>query len=1399
MPKLLKRISLILLLPVFLFAQNENTSTSTAQSIKFDQITMYDGLSNNTVICILQDSKGFMWFGTRNGLNRYDGNTFKVFKHDPQDSNSISDNRIMALHEDNTGNILIGTYSEGLDIFEPKSEIFTHNRHNSNDPNTLSNNQITQNAIFKDSKSNIWVGTADGLSLLVSSKQGQDKNKCEFVNIKHELDKSSTFHKNVIWTFFEDKNNNMWIGAQDGSISKVVADERKLINVISSNDIFNFLNGGDKNWDPGAAFLIFHDDSDPDYVFTIGSTWNMYRYNFEDNIFIDYNKNLKDIIGNSRGLAYYRNENGSLWVGSNQGLLRIENRKSKIDVYKHNPNRPYSISLAKISTIYKDRQGTLWLGTYGGGINKYDPRKQNFNYQEILLNGEKCSVTAIFKAQWVGREIILLGTASNGLLKYDRIKNKIIQFSSEIGYPINTIYQDVTNNKDIWIGDDGTGLHKFDLKTEKFSGRYIPSHGIDPEVDVQILASANILRDIKGARKNNLWIATHYGLYMFSPDSEKFTPYLYIPDNPNSLSNNHLLTLFNSPENDDPYIWIGTINGGLNKLNTETMQISRYMNDPTNTHSLDGNIVRAICEGEPGFLWLGTNRGLNRFQIEESIFDQVVDKDSKLNIEIFNIFKDNHNNLWLNTAGGLYKYNPATETVRIFDQNDGIPARTLNPSSYYKDKHGKRYFGIYGGFIEFNPDSLITNTNKPKMVLTDFQLFNKSLKPGKDSPVLKSISYTNEIVLSHKQSVFSFEFSALDFSDPEKNNYAYKMEGVDPSWVYTDASRRFATYTNLDAGEYVFRVKGSNNDGIWNEEGTSVKVIILPPWWKTNWAYAVYIFLFGFLIITVWRFQTNRLKMKHELELEHVQSGKLKEVEQMKSQFFTNISHEFRTPLTLIKGPAKLILDQTKDEMIKENAILINRNSEKLSRLVNQLLDISKIEAGEMKLHTSRVNIVSLLREMVLSFADYADRKKIVLNLDSDEEQIFVWLDTDKVEKIVSNIISNAFKYTPENGKITVMVNQNKNTANIKITDTGIGISKDRIPKIFDRFYQADQNHVNVQDGTGIGLALSKELVLLHKGEIEVESEEGEGTTFTITFPLGKSHLNPEEICQNVEEQAIINETIPESVKSEVKNQKGLILDTDLITNESENPVLLVVEDNSDVRQYIRGFLRPEYKIIESPDGEDGYNKSIDQIPDLIVSDVMMPKMDGFALTDKLKNDERTSHIPIILLTAKATSKDKMVGYETGADDYLMKPFDALELKVRIKNLIEQRKKLRQHFQKEGIFNFEDKKIPSLDKKFLEKSVKVINEHLSDTSFGVESFAEELSISRMSLYKKILALVGEPPSDLIKRIRLSSAARLIKNKTGSISEIALEVGFSNPAYFSECFKKQFGILPSKYQ
>jgi signal transduction histidine kinase/DNA-binding response OmpR family regulator len=803
--------------------------------------------------------------------------------------------------------------------------------------------------------------------------------------------------------------------------------------------------------------------------------------------------------------------------------------------------------------------------------------------------------------------------------------------------------------------------------------------------------------------------------------------------------------------------------------------------------------ILKIYEDKQGKFWLGTfANGLVLMDKEKGIIKSYTMKDGLPSNQVRDMIEDDEGNLWLLTPNGVSRFDPEKESFKNFGIEDGLKDKQYN--SIHKSQNGEIFLGSSNGLVSFFPSQTKDNEIPPKVVITNISLFNRSDDSLKFD---KAISDINEIELSYDKNDLYFEFVALHYVKPEQNLYSVMLENFDENWT-KPVTIKSATYTNLDPGKYVFRVKAANSDGIWNELGASIKIIILPPWWATTWAYILYTILILSLIYFTWKLQLKRVRNKHELEMSRFETQKLHEVDEIKSRFFTNISHEFRTPLTLILGSVKQAINKIKDEKTKDDLSIAHKNASKLLGLVNQLLDISKLESGNMKLRTHPLNFTALLKALTLSFASYAERKRITLKFNSSEDEIIVYADKDKIEKIFTNILSNAFKFTPEGGKIEVSLSKKDKYLNAIISDTGIGIPKEKIAKIFDRFYQVDGSHTREREGTGIGLALTKELVELHKGKIEVESEESKGTMITVSIPLGKEHLQQEEISEEKESEYYEHREdigIPDLEQEKERKPK---LDVEFLADESL-PLLLIVEDNAEVRKYIKDNLMSEFRTIEAVDGEDGWNKSIEQMPDLIISDVMMPKMDGFKLCKKLKTDERTSHIPIILLTAKAAREDKLEGYELGADEYLMKPFEPEELKARIKNLLDQRKRLQEHFKNEGIVELNHNKISSIDKKFLRKALDLVHQNISDATFNVEAFGEKIGMSRSVLHKKLVSLAGEPPVEFIRRIRLNYAQELIVKKFGNLSEIALEAGFNNPAYFSECFKKQFGITPSHYQ
>ena len=1394
------RYCALLVILLFILSHQTFSQTHIPEKIQFKHLTREQGLSHNFIWCVLQDKKGFIWIGTYDGLNRYDGRKFKVFKHSKNDTTSLGANEVSALLEDRSGNLWVGTLGGGLAKYNSDKENFTRYV-NYNDSSSNANSIMT---LCEDNSGIIWIGTNHGGLHYFNP---ESKKFMSFRNIPSD---STSLSNNKVYSLFEDSKGNLWIGTVGGGLNKF-----NLENYTFTRYYFD--QQGPDNLGGNMITAICEDKSGNIWFGTYGS--GLIRLANNGNKYppvFSYLKrdpmNPESISGNSIDFLFI-DENDIMWFGTGTGGLNrtVSSLNDGIPqsfiYYNYNTNDQNSLLGNNISYCLKDNSGIYWLVSWEKGINIYDTKQKTFkNYKYEPNNPFSLNDNAVKTVYEDKSGTIWIGTVNGGLNKLDRKTNRFVHYKHDLN-DANTISDDYVlsiyedSKGYLWIGTYNGGLNRFDKKKEKF---YEFKNDPLNSKSISDISITSIIEDKSG----NLWIGTmNFGLNLFNKKREYFCNFNYDPDSLEVLNNSsvHQIHLVDRTDN----IWISPEAGGLIVYDSQKNKTTQYKHDPNNSNSLCNNNITSVYEDESGIFWIGTkDGGLNRFDKEKGLFKNYTIKDGLPSDFINDVLEDDIGYLWISTNNGLSKFNPNAENFRNYDVEDGLLSNQIEEGC--KSKTGELIFGCGNGFIIFHPDSIKDNTKIPPINITDFYLFNRPVPFGYDSLskriiLNKSITESEKIELNFDDNVFAFEFAALDYHASMKNKYAYKMEGFDKDWTYTDASRNLATYTNLDPGEYIFRVKGSNNDGYWNEKGASIKVIILPPWWRTNLAYVIYFLLIVSIIYFIWKAQLKRIKIKNEFEMSKFEAQKLHEVDEIKSRFFTNISHEFRTPLTLILGPVKQVMERIKDEKNKDELRIAHKNANKLLGLVNQLLDISKLESGNMKLSTSPINYIPLLKALTLSFASYSERKRITLKFNSTEDEIILYLDRDKIEKIITNILSNAFKFTPEGGRIEVTLGKDDKYVNTIISDTGIGIPKEKMLKIFDRFYQVDGSHTREQEGTGIGLSLTKELIDLHKGKIEVESEESKGTTFIISIPLGKEHLMPEEISE-IEKVA---EGEPRQGR-EYKEDKSILEPEEDITRKEEHkidielfekealPLLLIVEDNSDVRKYIKDNLAKDYRTLEAVDGEDGWNKSIEQIPDLIISDVMMPKMDGFELCKKLKTDERTSHIPVILLTAKAAKEDKLAGYETGADEYLMKPFDTDELKSRIKNLIEQRKRVQEYFRKQGLIGIDQQKITSVDKKFLQRSFDIINKHISNSSFSVEMFADELAISHSGLQKKIQSLIGETPGDLIRRIRLNKAAELIRQKFGNLSEIAFEVGYNNPSHFSNAFKRQFGTTPSQF-
>jgi signal transduction histidine kinase/DNA-binding response OmpR family regulator len=959
-----------------------------------------------------------------------------------------------------------------------------------------------------------------------------------------------------------------------------------------------------------------------------------------------------------------------------------------------------------------------------------------------------------------------------------------------------------------------------------------------------------------------IWFGTpKKGLCKLNVAQGSFHFYSNDPNNSASINNNGVVFIL--PDKND-VLWIGTFQttmeesnkSGLNRFDKTTEIFRRFLN---------GQDIMCIYEDRRKQLWIGTDKlelfnradeSIRSFKIKNStittmyedrkenfwlgvfgyglyLFDRdkgvpvysISEKDGLPNNDVNSILEDNSGKLWLGTSNGLAKFDPETRTLRNYFTSDVSDQNRYQRNSASKTSSGEMLFGTYDGLIAFNPDNIKDDPVPPQVVIRNVSMFNK---PDEKLEYEGFISELKELDLSYNENDLRFDFVGLHYGDPSKNKYKYMLENFDEDWVDAGTQRN-ATYTNLDAGEYVFKVKACNCDGVWNEEGASLKIIIPPPFWATWWAYSIYVLFFIGLLYSVRRYELNRTLLKNQHKLDEVKLLEREETDKIKSRFFANISHEFRTPLTLILGPADYLISKFRDEEIQKQTSAIKRNANRLLVLINQLLDLSKLEAGKLELKASRANIVPFIKGITMSFESIAERKDITLKVKSEGDEIEVYFDKEKMTKIITNLLSNAFKFTPEGGAITVALSlipslQGRGMSNlpagttakagkqgevkvqIKVSDTGIGISEEELPRLFDRFYQVDSSQTREHEGTGIGLALTKELVELHHGTISVDSTLGSGTEFTIELPIGRSHLKDVEIVEEETESAVIlNE-----VKNLQENDNADYTPFDSLpagqsgrsvteNADEDKYIVLVVEDNSDVREFIKDSLRNNFIIEEASNGEQGVRKAEQIIPDLIISDIMMPKMDGNELTRILKSNEKTSHIPIILLTAKSEQESKLEGLETGADDYLTKPFDTKELQIRIKNLISIRRRLQERYSMLAFVPAKKetkKKLTNLEEQFICKVMEVIEKHISEEEFSIEQFGKEVGMSRVQLHRKLKALSGKSASNYLRSVRLSRAKKMIEEEKGNISEIAYSVGFSSPQYFTRCFKEEFGYPPS---
>jgi len=1368
-----------------------------AQNIPFKHLTTENGLSNNKILDVIQDKTGFIWLATDDGLNRFDGYRIKVYRHKSNDSTSISNNSIWTLFEDRTGfiwvgtksgelnrydpntdrftsweiksefvkensiksiyedsqgAIWIGTYKSGLYRFDPVTEKIENWRNAPLNKSSLSNNYIT--SIVEDTDGNLLISTYIGLN-----KFNYQKSKNNFIKYFYDINNPNTLSNNLIWSLSKSKNypKLVWIGTADG-LTSYRSDSKSFSRIQISN---------------------------PQNIQFGTSTGNV----------------IEEI----------NEEEKLLWIDSYAGLLRINQNTGQSSRYLSQKNSSDYLINNQINKILKDRSGVTWIATENG-LSYFSSKSTKFNnvhsnkYGVLDFNLLKDkNITAITQTS---NGTIWFGT-DNGLYQSNNVNGKIIikEYPGLKGIHIWSLTS--TEADDLWIGTYGSGLIFLDVKNNQIKKWQFADRRLQTQ---SVLFNKSVLND----DQNNLWIGFWgLGLAKINNVTRDFKLWQSTAKNSESgISHNDVWALYRDSKD---RMWIGTNGGGLNLLVDEAnSEFIKWLADENQPNSISGNSIYSIIESKTGkhntksnqtILWIGTNKGLNKFVISNSAN---ASEKSRFNVEIIKysikdgladnsingILEDADGNLWLGTNSGISLFEVAKNKFTNFTKSDGIIGSNFNTTSAFRTQNGLLLFGSSSGSNYFDPKQIIPSSYFAPVVLTDFQIFNQSINAGEKSPLTKNISIAKEVILSYNQNVFSFEFAALDYNSPQSIQYAYMMEGFDEDWIES-GSRRFVTYTNLSPGKYKFKVKATNADGIWNENATELAVIINSPWWATGWAYALYVLVIIAGLYTIRRFELNRTRLKNILRMQEYEAIKQKEIDETKSRFFANLSHEFRTPLMLIKGPLEQLIDDESNKKIIDRYKMIQRNTENLQSLIDQLLELTQLESASVPVKAAKENLISVLSGLLSSFESLADDKKIKLTFNSKFDLLPAWIDKDKLEKIIYNLLSNAFKFTPVSGSISVNVNKisidENEYAEIKVSDTGIGIPHQKLEKIFDRFYQVDDSNQRSFGGSGIGLALVKELIDLHKWNITVVSEIDKGTEFTINIPLHDDYLNEDQkvksdLRNDVEKQKNISESIEEE-DSEKPSEE--ILD---ITK----PSILIVEDSNDVRLYLTDLLNQEYILYEASNGKEGIIIAQEKIPDLIISDVMMPEMDGMEFCRRIKTDWITSHIPVIMLTAKASGESKIQGLETGADDYLTKPFNSKELFVRVKNLLEQRRLLREKFSKEGNKKPETVSANPLDEEFIQKAFSLAEKNLDNVNFDTETFAKEMFLSRMQLHRKLQAITGQTPGDFVRSFRLKKAAQMLNENRLSVTQIAFAVGYNSPSQFTRAFSKQFNCTPSEY-
>jgi ligand-binding sensor domain-containing protein/signal transduction histidine kinase/DNA-binding response OmpR family regulator len=1386
--------------------------------IEFERLSVEDGLSSNMINNIVSDKHGFIWIGTIDGLNKFDGHKITTYRTNVNDSTTISDNHILALVVDSKDRLWVYT-PFGMNLYDDDFDHFVRFGSDQKLRTDYATNEIS--SIIEDRKGNLWfVDNRNGLVMF---------DPQSFVFEKH------TAITSRVGAIHIDQDGIIWVGTLEGELFKY--------NEVSSLFILVVDSEGVSRVNPQNQILSII--SDRDKTLLIGGSRGIYRYDVNRNRFSPTNiiSHQVSSFRNNEVRCMYAESDNILLVGTwGKGLGVYDRGNQFLKTYVVEPNNSTSLGNNDVNAIYKDTSGVIWIGTQDG-VSIIDPARGAFShFQNIPGDPNSLSFNFItsFCEDKSGK--IWIGTYGDGINLFDPLTRSFSVIKAKSGQP-----NSLSNNAIRAISIDPSGYVW--IASMKGINRYNPRNGnflhFQHESGNLNSLSGNDILTIVNGKNGDLWVGTYGdGLNRITPVSPergeyKITRFANIQGNYNSLTNNYVRSLH---VDGDGIVWIGTLGGGLDRFNPNDGSFRNYAFTPNAVNSLSNKNVNCIIEDRKGYLWIGTWNGLNRFDKIQETFLAYYTQDGLPDNAISEVQQDWDGNLWVSTFKGLTMFNPDGNPMFIhFTPNYGLQGNKFNINASLKASDGTLYFGGTNGFNVFHPNDIIVNQHRPNVVFTGIMVNNKAVPVGeKEKGIVylqRSITKTQTINLYHDARNITLEFAALSYSMRIKNQYAYKLEGYDDDWIYTASKNNVANYSSLPTGQYVLRVKAANSSGLWNEEGAMLRIRVFPPPWKTWWALCIYLFFIGVVLYFARTITVSQTNLKTNLRFEQLEREKIEAINNMKLNFFTNISHEFKTPLTLIVGPIQKILsDYEVSKVVKDQLLITERNSKRLLHLVNQLMEFRKIETDAVKIEVSEGDIIEKLETVIASFREMADEHSIKFEMVSNVNHRSICFDGEKVETIMYNLLSNAFKFTPAKGCIKVVVydpsagedflnftasiqhdnaplfatilNNNHKInefLHIAVIDSGIGIQSSKLHKIFDRFYKVKKatpfHHSLSHTGTGIGLNITKNLVEMHHGEIYAESLGEKGTCVSICLPTGATVYSADEFSDCLNEA--VHEIVPESffadIESEILEEKvqTRLASSSLDMIPEQRKTVLIIDDSHDIVNFISGNLESDYDILKAYNGGEGFELASENVPDLIISDIMMPVLDGIELCEKLKSDIRTSHIPIILLTAFSSVEHYVSGMENGADDYIPKPFNINLLSLRVKNIIQSREHLYKVFSSDIAIQARKITFNTLDEKFLKNAVALIEKNLDNPEFNVDTFGQEIGMSRTNLFRKLKALTNQSASEFIRNIKIKKAAQFMLEGY-NVSEVSDMVGINSRAYFKKCFMEQFGVGPSEF-